>query len=691
MRLLNTQTLEFEEFSGEVHHGIPPYAILSHTWGAEEVSYQDHLSGISSSKKGWEKVLESARVADSEGFRYVWADTCCIDKSSSAELSEAINSMFQWYRDAAVCYAYINDFDGSEMPAKDNSFARSRWFTRGWTLQELLAPREVVFFDRNWNEVGSKKSLRDVVSAITHIGTEALDERRFSEYSVAQKMSWAAGRQTTRPEDEAYCLMGLFDVNMPMIYGEGRKAFYRLQQEILKQSDDHSLFAWTHPPNDHSHTMMTGLLAPSPNHFKDAASIKQLRYSAGEKYENVFELVHHLVRINTLSAPQVEGLLLRESDDDLAAFHVAGSQQAGSVIQGTQDSASISDPPESQADRSTDNEPDDYMEYGEQQLVVPEIRIDLIEESNVLDQPVFRTYIGADNIEYRSDFESVPQMFKPLSEYHDPYSEDHEFSQPVKKPTGPANWRRYIYEPVVVVPLRCHVRGHRLGILLSKDATQGGEGIFSRLHNPSLVVMGPDLELRLSLNTVYGRIATRPREVPQGRVRDNQQWPEIRITSLLSAGYRLLSTAGPNWDLNQSQNALIPKTHYCAHSDAPLALFYNQSTGDSDAPPFFLSIPRNNLGSLTCEIGVFGGDSSASSSTGFYLYSCNLAEVRHGKVPLKNGYSLVVRYREGVGVNYVILSIDNREESVRSVMTMAPRENSETRWLVQRLFPLLRS
>ncbi|KAK3374843.1 heterokaryon incompatibility protein-domain-containing protein, partial [Podospora didyma] len=269
MRLLNSKTLKFEEFFGEAGHGIPPYAILSHTWGSQEVSFTDHAEERSSLKKeGWGKMLGCCRLADAEGFGYVWIDTCCIDKSSSAELSEAINSMFQWYHDAAICYAYLSDVDSSEDPHLDaSSFGCSRWFTRGWTLQELLAPAEVIFLGADWKEIGTRKMLCSKVSSITGISVKALDERRWSEYSVAQKMSWAAGRQTTRPEDSAYCLMGLFDVNMPMLYGEGHKAFSRLQQEILKQSDDQSLFAWSYPEADNSHAQLSGLLAPSPDHF----------------------------------------------------------------------------------------------------------------------------------------------------------------------------------------------------------------------------------------------------------------------------------------------------------------------------------------------------------------------------------------------------------------------------------------
>jgi hypothetical protein len=140
VRLLNVKTLDFEEFIGELGDGIPSYAILSHTWGAEELSYGDYVNNKSLSKKGYDKIHGCCRLADSEGFQYVWIDTCCMAKSSSAELSEAINSMFQWYRDAGICYAYLDDVDSDQDPTiEESSFTRGNWFTRGWTLQELLA------------------------------------------------------------------------------------------------------------------------------------------------------------------------------------------------------------------------------------------------------------------------------------------------------------------------------------------------------------------------------------------------------------------------------------------------------------------------------------------------------------------------------------------------------------------------
>lgn len=171
---------------------------------------------------------------------------CCIDKTSSAELSEAINSMFSWYQNAAVCYAYLSDVPKStDVSAAESSFSKSRWFTRGWTLQELIAPCNLVFFSMDWHTLGTKIELSSRISSITGIERKFLSGKSLELASAAKIMSWAALRKTSRVEDIAYCLLGLFDINMPLIYGEGKKAFRRLQEEIMtSRSEDHSLFAW---------------------------------------------------------------------------------------------------------------------------------------------------------------------------------------------------------------------------------------------------------------------------------------------------------------------------------------------------------------------------------------------------------------------------------------------------------------
>ena len=274
MRLINTSTMKMEEFVGDANH---VYAILSHTWGEEEVSFHQYSTPTARSVAGYHKIEHSCALASRSGFRYLWIDTCCIDKSSSAELSEAINSMYKWYRDAAVCYVYLSDMKRCEVHQNRSedrlAISKSvqmlqacRWFTRGWTLQELLAPQDVEFFDQDWVSIGTKKTMWALLSKITGITPIHLwDSQRAS---VAQKMSWAANRQTTRTEDTAYSLLGLFNVNMPLLYGEGEKAFKRLQHEILQSTNDESVFAWF------DHRLWTsGLLAESPANFAKSGDV----------------------------------------------------------------------------------------------------------------------------------------------------------------------------------------------------------------------------------------------------------------------------------------------------------------------------------------------------------------------------------------------------------------------------------
>lgn len=258
MRLLKTDTLETQEFE---YGNIPQYAILSHRWGKEEITLQDLENGVRE-KVGFRKVQQCCSRAKDDGFDYVWVDTCCINKTSSAELSEAINSMYIWYYQAERCYAYLAD-----VPSK-STIEDSEWFTRGWTLQELLAPSEVYFVDEQWSDLGTKKDLQQVISSCTGIPINILSgDDDLETASIAQRMSWAAKRKTQRLEDRAYCLMGIYGINMPLLYGEGERAFMRLQQEIMRVSDDHSLFAWESPD------IRGGLLATSPEAFKDSKDI----------------------------------------------------------------------------------------------------------------------------------------------------------------------------------------------------------------------------------------------------------------------------------------------------------------------------------------------------------------------------------------------------------------------------------
>lgn len=232
MRLLNTKSLALEVYIND----IPDYAILSHTWGDEEVTLRDLHSQTGSEKKGWSKIKNACQYAASQGWEYIWIDTCCIDKTDPTELSEAINSMFSWYESASVCYAYLADVtDGA-------AFERSRWFTRGWTLQELLAPDMLEFVDSDWNPIGSREDWASEIEIATGIKQTHLAD--FRRCCLATKLSWAANRQTTRTEDHAYSLLGLLGVHMPLIYGEGEKAFVRLQQELLRKYNDESILIW---------------------------------------------------------------------------------------------------------------------------------------------------------------------------------------------------------------------------------------------------------------------------------------------------------------------------------------------------------------------------------------------------------------------------------------------------------------
>jgi hypothetical protein len=272
MRLINTTNHRFEEFIGSE---IPGYAILSHTWEEGEVSYKDMGSLSFRLMRGWRKIKMACRLAKKAGLEYAWIDTCCIDKSSCAELTEAINSMYRWYGRSSVCYAYLSDLPASS--DLNTELPKCRWFERGWTLQELIAPNDVFFYDKGWNCRGSKGDdfFKPLLTNITGIPESILvHSTPVSDLSVAQRMSWAAGRTTTRIEDTAYCLLGIFDINMPLLYGEEEKAFRRLQEDIIKSTADSSIFAWTHPPLSTVSSapisvrrVYSGVLADSPSRF----------------------------------------------------------------------------------------------------------------------------------------------------------------------------------------------------------------------------------------------------------------------------------------------------------------------------------------------------------------------------------------------------------------------------------------
>ena len=297
MWLINAQTLRLEEVWDERK---ARYAILSHRWEDEEVSFRDMQNlAVATKLEGFAKIRKSCEQALEDNNQYLWIDTCCINKESSAELSEAINSMYRWYQASAVCYAYLFDVhsDGSSEDVLEQQFKDSVWFSRGWTLQELLAPSNVRFYGQNWNVLGTKQTLGRILTKVTGIdegilgGKEPLGDR-----SIAQRMSWASKRKTTRKEDRAYCLLGIFDVNMPLLYGEGgKKAFLRLQEEIIKHSDDHTIFAWS----IHRYPQ-PGLLADKPKAFKQCQLMRAVGMRAAR---TPYSMTNRGLSIKPLATP----------------------------------------------------------------------------------------------------------------------------------------------------------------------------------------------------------------------------------------------------------------------------------------------------------------------------------------------------------------------------------------------------
>lgn len=279
MRLLHAKSLCFEEF---FDNEIPPYAILSHRWEGKEVEFHEFEAAKERDGPEFSKIkcfcsFVSQQPCPRFGYiEWVWIDTCCIDKKSSAELSEAINSMFRWYENSEICYVYLSSVDTGPWRVQEQQFRQSPWFTRGWTLQELIAPTLVYFLDHQWNIIKEKTELAAEISAITGIGQDYLNLSQgrwtlLDQTSIATKMSWVSRRKTSRLEDMAYCLLGIFDINMPLLYGEGSKAFMRLQLEIIRKSDDESIFAWKSP---HRYDRQQGMLASWPTWFVDCGDIR---------------------------------------------------------------------------------------------------------------------------------------------------------------------------------------------------------------------------------------------------------------------------------------------------------------------------------------------------------------------------------------------------------------------------------
>ena len=230
---------------------IPPYAILSHTWGGDEVTFEDLEGGIGQSKAGYQKIEFCGEQAARDNLHYFWVDTCCIRKSSVTELASSIHSMFRWYRNATKCYVYLSDVSACTednqrpRPTWAAAFRKSRWFKRGWTLQELLAPESVGFFSKEGVLLGNKTSLREHILDITGIPVQAF-LGDLTIYSSEERISWIDGRETEEKEDKAYCLLGICDVSMAIIYGEGEeKAFRRLIREINSLEQDKGEESWS--------------------------------------------------------------------------------------------------------------------------------------------------------------------------------------------------------------------------------------------------------------------------------------------------------------------------------------------------------------------------------------------------------------------------------------------------------------
>lgn len=309
MRLINVTTLQLEWFADEEY--APPYAILSHTWGEGEVTVQAFMSPGREELPGWRKIELTCRQAELDKLDYTWVDTCCIDKTSSAELTEAINSMYEWYRKADVCYTFLLDLAPDDPIVEEDergaskpsaAFAGSRWFTRGWTLQELIAPKTVRFYDSAWKLRGTKDSLAPLIATITGIEEPVLrGTTDISTLPIARRMAWAAGRTTTRAEDMAYCLLGIFDVNMPMMYGERRKAFIRLQEAIMHESNDTSLFAWQARPGG---LAFRGMLAESPAEFGDAGGVE---HGIDTRFDTEFSITNKGIKMNINTWKNAEG------------------------------------------------------------------------------------------------------------------------------------------------------------------------------------------------------------------------------------------------------------------------------------------------------------------------------------------------------------------------------------------------
>ncbi|KAK7461859.1 hypothetical protein VKT23_008289 [Stygiomarasmius scandens] len=254
-RLINTYTYELVDFANE--KSVPEYAIISHRWReGEEVGFAEFTTRALDKNKpnacpsGYTKIMKACEQARRDEISWIWIDTSCIDQDNHEDVARSIKSMYAYYRNARVCYAWLHDVSASLTPSTTwnvvegiNSgglkaeVEESEWFSRGWTLQELLAPKEVIFFDRNWEEVGRRSVLTDVISLRTGIPEPVLEGIvPLQDVDMVKKLCWSVNRQTSKPEDQAYCLLGILGVSMEPCYGEGvQKAFDRLTKVLIEK------------------------------------------------------------------------------------------------------------------------------------------------------------------------------------------------------------------------------------------------------------------------------------------------------------------------------------------------------------------------------------------------------------------------------------------------------------------------
>jgi hypothetical protein len=318
MRLIDVETYELRELNPQT----VDYAILSHTWAEyQEVTFQDWQAYLAKheprasevqSRSGFNKIIEACGQSRKDGWKYLWADTICIDKSSSAELEKSINLMFSWYQSAAVCYVYLHDTyeDNQRIKwTKDPSQVRTtpKWFTRGWTLQELLAPKTVLFYDQRWKYIGDRREVARVIKKFTGIPMPVLHGGDIRSHSRAERVSWSMGRETKEPEDRAYSLLGLLGVSIPVSYGIGAKnAFLRLQEAMKHQKAEEILQVTA---DEHLSTFMQKLEGNAEGVYKSCNLMTSIcaKFIKGRNWQSSTIAVSNLARSGSTCSTERNG------------------------------------------------------------------------------------------------------------------------------------------------------------------------------------------------------------------------------------------------------------------------------------------------------------------------------------------------------------------------------------------------